>query len=39
MNRGLKTKLDVISQLEDTASAFESGPNSATGKRRAYEQL
>ena len=31
--------MEVIDQLEDTASAIECGPNSAMGKRLAYEKL
>ena len=39
MNRGLKTRAEVIGQLESSASAIESGPNSALGKRLAYQSL
>jgi hypothetical protein len=39
LNRGLKTRAEIIGQLEDSASAIESGPNSAVGKRLAYQLL
>ena len=39
VNKGLKTRSEVIDQLEDSASAIECGPNSAMGKRLAYEIL
>ena len=39
MYQNLKTRSDIIEFLNDEESAVESGPNSALGKRRAYECL
>ena len=39
MNRGLKTRAEIIGQLEDSDSAVECGLNSAMGKRMAYQLL
>ena len=39
MNKGLKTRAEIIGQLEDSDSAVECGLNSAMGKRMAYQLL
>lgn len=39
MNKVLKTRQELLSQLDDYETAIESGPNSALGKRSAYESL
>ena len=39
MYKSLISKSEIIEYLDDEESAVESGPNSALGKRRAYENL
>ena len=39
MEKALKTGAEIIGQLEDSESAVKSGPNSAMGKRMAYQLL
>ena len=39
MYQSLKSKSEIIEYLDDEESAIECGPNSALGKRRAYESL
>jgi hypothetical protein len=39
MNKVLKTRPELFNQLNEQETAVESGPNSALGKRAAYEIL
>jgi PIF1-like helicase len=39
MNKVLKTRPELLNQLNEQETAVESGPNSALGKRAAYEIL
>ena len=39
LNRGLKTRAEIIGHLEDSESAVECGLNSSMGKRMAYQML